>query len=73
MIYEPAGVAVAFLAWNFPLLNLAFKIGPAMATGCPLIIRPSDLTPASAHTWGMLCAKLNLPAGVVQLRSMNIQ
>ena len=33
MVYEPAGVAVAFLAWNFPLLNLAFKIGPAMAAG----------------------------------------
>ena len=32
MVYEPAGVAVAFLAWNFPLLNLAFKIGPAMVS-----------------------------------------
>ena len=48
MVYEPAGVAVAFLAWNFPLLNLAFKIGPAMAAGCPIIIRPSDATPISA-------------------------
>ena len=38
MVYESAGVAVAFLAWNFPLLNLAFKIGPAMAAGCPIII-----------------------------------
>jgi succinate-semialdehyde dehydrogenase/glutarate-semialdehyde dehydrogenase len=43
MVYEPAGVAVAFLAWNFPLLNLAFKIGPAMAAGCPIIIRPTLL------------------------------
>ena len=67
MIYEPAGVAVAFLAWNFPLLNLAFKIGPAMAAGCPLIIRPSELTPVSAYAVGMLCEKINLPAGVVQI------
>ena len=45
MVHEPAGVAVAFLAWNFPLLNLAFKIAPAMAAGCPIIIRPSEATP----------------------------
>jgi succinate-semialdehyde dehydrogenase/glutarate-semialdehyde dehydrogenase len=67
MVYEPAGVAVAFLAWNFPLLNLAFKIGPAMAAGCPLIIRPSELTPVSAYAVGMLCNKIKLPAGVVQI------
>ena len=67
MVYEPAGVAVAYLAWNFPLLNLAFKIGPAMAAGCPLIIRPSELTPVSAYAVGMLCKKINLPAGVVQI------
>ena len=54
MIYEPAGVAVAFLAWNFPLLNLAFKIGPAMAAGCPLIIRPSELTPVSAYALSLI-------------------
>ena len=54
MIYEPAGVAVAFLAWNFPLLNQSFKFGPAMAAGCPLIISPSELTPVSAYAVGML-------------------
>lgn len=69
MVYEPAGVAVAFLAWNFPLLNLAFKIGPAMAAGCPIIIRPSDATPISAYAVGMLCEKISLPKGVVQILS----
>ncbi len=69
MVYEPAGVAVAFLAWNFPLLNLAFKIGPAMAAGCPIIIRPSDATPISAYAIGALCEKINLPKGVVQIIS----
>ncbi len=67
MVYEPAGVAVAFLAWNFPLLNLAFKIGPAMAAGCPIIIRPSNDTPISAYAVGELCAKIGLPKGVVQI------
>ena len=67
MVYEPAGVAVAFLAWNFPLLNLAFKIGPAMATGCPIIIRPSDATPISAYAVGTLCEQIELPKGVVQI------
>ena len=69
MVYEPAGVTVAFLAWNFPLLNLAFKIGPAMAAGCPIIIRPSDATPISAYAVGALCAKIGLPEGVVQILS----
>lgn len=67
MVYEPSGVAVAFLAWNFPLLNLAFKIGPAMAAGCPIIIRPSEATPISAYAVGALCAKIGLPKGVVQI------
>ncbi|MFV1635795.1 NAD-dependent succinate-semialdehyde dehydrogenase [Phaeobacter sp. JH20_17] len=69
MVYEPAGVALAFLAWNFPLLNLAFKIGPAMAAGCPIIIRPSDATPISAYAVGALCEKIGLPNGVVQILS----
>ena len=67
MVYEPAGVAVAFLAWNFPLLNLAFKIGPAIAAGCPIIIRPSDATPISAYAVGALCERIGLPKGVVQI------
>lgn len=67
MVHEPAGVAVAFLAWNFPLLNLAFKIAPAMAAGCPIIIRPSEATPISAYAVGTLCANIGLPKGVVQI------
>ncbi|MCR8723368.1 NAD-dependent succinate-semialdehyde dehydrogenase [Frigidibacter sp. ROC022] len=67
LVHEPAGVALAFLAWNFPLLNLAFKIGPAMAAGCPIIIRPSEATPVSAYAVGMLCERIGLPRGVVQI------
>jgi succinate-semialdehyde dehydrogenase / glutarate-semialdehyde dehydrogenase len=67
MLHEPVGVAVAFIAWNFPLLNLAFKIGPAMAAGCPIIIKPSAHSPLSAYAVGELCAQIGLPAGVVNI------
>lgn len=67
LVHEPVGVAVAFIAWNFPLLNLAFKIGPAMAAGCPIIVRPSELTPISAYAVGELCHRIGLPNGVVQI------
>ncbi|MGY3439801.1 MULTISPECIES: aldehyde dehydrogenase family protein [unclassified Marinovum] len=67
LVYEPVGVAVAYLAWNFPLLNLAYKIAPAMAAGCPVIIRPSAATPVSAYAVGELCHQIGLPAGVVNI------
>lgn len=67
IVYEPVGVAVAYLAWNFPLLNLAYKIAPAMAAGCPIILRPSAATPVSAYAVGELCARIGLPAGVVNI------
>lgn len=67
LVHEPVGVALAFIAWNFPLLNLAFKLGPAMAAGCPIIIRPSEQTPISAYAVGELCHQIGLPSGVVQI------
>ncbi|OUS73607.1 NAD-dependent succinate-semialdehyde dehydrogenase [Pseudoalteromonas sp. A601] len=66
---EPLGVAAAFLAWNYPLLNLAYKLGPAMAAGCPIVIKPSVKTPLSAYAVGELCQKIGLPAGVVNIIS----
>lgn len=67
LVHEAVGVVVACIAWNFPLLNLAFKIGPALAAGCPIIIRPSASTPISAYAVGELCAMIGLPKGVVQI------
>ncbi|WP_226702699.1 NAD-dependent succinate-semialdehyde dehydrogenase [Microbulbifer elongatus] len=64
---QPVGVAAAFLAWNFPLLNLAYKLGPALAAGCPIVIKPSSKTPLSAYAVGELCAEIGLPAGVVNI------
>ncbi|WP_344738800.1 aldehyde dehydrogenase family protein [Microbacterium awajiense] len=64
---EPIGVAVAFVAWNFPLLNIAYKLGPAMAAGAPLVVKPSAKTSLSAAVLGRLCSEVGLPAGVVNL------
>ncbi len=67
IIHQPAGIAVAYVAWNFPLLNVAFKIGPALAAGCSLIIKPSGLAPLSAFLLGKIMHDINFPAGVVNI------
>ena len=67
LVHEPIGVVVAYLAWNCPLLNVAFKLGPAMAAGCPIIIKPSAAAPISAYALGELCHQIGLPAGVVNI------
>lgn len=67
MVHQPAGVAVAYLAWNFPLLNVGFKLGPALASGCSLIIKPSALSPLSAYMIGQILYDIDFPAGVVNI------
>lgn len=67
LISQPLGVVVAFLAYNFPLLNLGFKLGPALAAGCSIIIKPSEYSPLSAYIIGELCHKINFPAGVINI------
>ncbi|WP_282055804.1 NAD-dependent succinate-semialdehyde dehydrogenase [Maribacter luteus] len=67
MVHQPAGVAVAYLAWNFPLLNVGFKLGPALASGCSIIIKPSALSPLSAYLIGEILHDIDFPAGVVNI------
>lgn len=67
IVREPIGVVGAFLAWNFPLLNLAYKIGPSLASGCPIIVKPSAKTPLSALRVGQICHEIGLPAGVINI------
>lgn len=67
MMHQPAGVAVAYVAWNFPILNAAFKIGPALAAGCSLILKPSTLSPLSAYLLGKILHDIDFPAGVVNI------
>lgn len=67
VITQPVGVAAAFLAWNFPLLNVGFKLGPALAAGCSVLLRPSSSSPLSAYVLGGICHAVGLPAGVVNI------
>ncbi len=67
IITQPAGVAIGYLAWNFPLLNLGFKIGPALAAGCTLILKPSANAPLSAYLIGEIMNSINFPKGVVNV------
>ncbi|SHJ11249.1 aldehyde dehydrogenase family protein [Pseudozobellia thermophila] len=67
VISQPLGVVVAFLAYNFPLLNLGFKLGPALAAGCSIVIKPSEYSPLSAYILGELCHEINFPKGVINI------
>jgi acyl-CoA reductase-like NAD-dependent aldehyde dehydrogenase len=66
---QPLGVAVGYLAWNFPLLNLGYKLGPVLASGCTAIIKPSRLTPLATLRCAELLAEAGVPAGVVNVLS----
>lgn len=72
MISKPAGVAVAYLAWNFPILNVGFKLGPALASGCSIIIKPSSLAPLSTYMIGEILHDIDFPAGVVNIISGSV-
>ena len=67
IISQPLGVVVAFLAYNFPLLNLGFKLGPALAAGCSIIIKPSEYSPLSAYIIGEICESIDFPKGVINV------
>ncbi|MFG0288979.1 MAG: aldehyde dehydrogenase family protein [Rhodopirellula sp. JB044] len=64
---QPLGVVVGYLAWNFPLLNLGYKLGPVLASGCTAIIKPSQLTPLSTLRCAELLTDAGLPPGVVNI------
>jgi aldehyde dehydrogenase (NAD+) len=65
--YEPCGVAGQIIPWNFPLLMLAWKIAPALATGNTVVLKPAELTPLTALAFAELCQEADLPAGVVNI------
>lgn len=69
IIRKPLGVVVGYLAWNFPLLNVGYKVGPALASGCTCIIKPSSQTPLTTMYIGELAVEAGLPAGVLNVIS----
>ncbi len=66
---QPLGVVVGYLAWNFPLLNLGYKLGPVLASGCTAIIKPSQLTPLATLRCAELLSEAGIPDGVVNVFS----
>ena len=63
---QPLGVTVGFLAWNFPLLNLGYKLGPVLASGCSCILKPSELTPLATLEAVYLAAEAGSDAAKFQ-------
>jgi len=65
--YSPVGVVVCVLTWNFPLLNLGYKLGPILASGCTCVIKPSEHTPLATSMALGLLEECGFPPGVVNV------
>jgi aldehyde dehydrogenase (NAD+) len=65
--YVPCGVVGQIIPWNFPLLMLAWKIAPALATGNTVVLKPAEFTPLTALAFAGICQEAGLPAGVVNI------
>src|ERR1700674_4408079 len=66
-VREPVGVVGQIIPWNFPLLMAAWKLGPALATGCTVVLKPAEQTPLSALLLGELIQEAGIPDGVVNI------
>ncbi len=64
---EPVGVVGQIIPWNFPLLMAAWKLAPALASGCTVVLKPAEQTPLSALRLGELIMEAGFPAGVVNI------
>src|ERR1700720_2911493 len=64
---EPVGVVGQIIPWNFPLLMAAWKLGPALATGCTVVLKPAEQTPLTALRLGELIQEAGFPDGVVNI------
>ena len=67
VIRQPIGVCAAITPWNFPLAMITRKVAPALAAGCPVVIKPAELTPLTALAAGELAMRAGIPAGVLNL------
>ena len=65
--YTSCGVVGQIIPWNFPLLMLAWKIAPALATGNTVVLKPAEFTPLTALAFAEICQEIGLPAGVVNI------
>ena len=65
--HRPKGVVVGHLAWNYPLANMGLKLGPAMASGCTIVLKPSSQTCLASLHYGKIAKRIGLPDGVVNI------
>jgi acyl-CoA reductase-like NAD-dependent aldehyde dehydrogenase len=65
--HEPVGVCAQIIPWNFPLLMAAWKLGPALAAGCTVVLKPAEQTPLSALRVGELALEVGFPPGVLNV------
>jgi aldehyde dehydrogenase (NAD+) len=64
---EPVGVVAAIITWNGPTATIVFKVAPALAAGCCVVLKPPELAPFSCHLFARLCLEAGLPPGVLNV------
>ncbi|MFZ9286869.1 MAG: NAD-dependent succinate-semialdehyde dehydrogenase [Burkholderiaceae bacterium] len=67
VLRQPIGVCAAITPWNFPLAMITRKVAPALAAGCPVVIKPAELTPLTALAAAELAVRAGIPAGVLNV------
>lgn len=67
VVREPAGVAGAITPWNYPLHQMIAKLAPALAAGCTMVLKPSELAPLNACLLAETCLEIQLPPGVLNI------
>ena len=73
VIKQPIGVCAAITPWNFPIAMITRKVAPALAAGCPVIIKPAEQTPLSALAVAELAQRAGMPAGVLNILTADAQ
>ncbi|MEZ5355035.1 MAG: NAD-dependent succinate-semialdehyde dehydrogenase [Bryobacteraceae bacterium] len=71
VLKQPVGIAAIITPWNFPSAMIARKLGPALAAGCTVVIKPANQTPLSAYALGKLALDAGIPPGVVNILTGN--
>jgi succinate-semialdehyde dehydrogenase/glutarate-semialdehyde dehydrogenase len=67
VVKEPVGVCAAITPWNFPNAMITRKVGPALAAGCPIVVKPAEATPLSALALAVLAERAGVPKGVLNI------
>jgi succinate-semialdehyde dehydrogenase/glutarate-semialdehyde dehydrogenase len=67
VVKEPIGVCAAITPWNFPAAMITRKVGPALAAGCPIVVKPAEATPFSALAMAVLAERAGIPKGVLSI------